>query len=273
MSGTSRLERRYRALLRLLPGWYRAGREEEMVGLFLADRDDALDLEHGWPGWGEAAATLGLAVRVRLGARRPAGEAVRLVGMTGLLAQLVAMGQEAVVAVRFGVPPQSWWWYVPVVVAFAGLVAGRRAAGRAAAGVVGVLAVAPWAQSVLMGWPSWWATLFALPLWVTAAAVVAGFHVEAPRPSSRWWVTAAAGVVAGVVGALAAVGLSWAAFLGAWVVAVVLVVVFRPWRAGDRTAPAHGGRPSEGEALPVGGHPHGGVRPWRARGCRRRLWP
>ncbi|NUT46572.1 MAG: hypothetical protein HOV94_04515, partial [Saccharothrix sp.] len=60
----SNLERRYRALLRILPAWYRAGREEEMVGIFLADRTDDLDLEHGWPGWGETGATLALAVRV-----------------------------------------------------------------------------------------------------------------------------------------------------------------------------------------------------------------
>ncbi|MDU0295217.1 hypothetical protein NUG22_38985, partial [Saccharothrix longispora] len=63
----ARLERRYRSLLRVLPRWYRVEREEEMVGIFLADRGDGLDLEYGWPGWGEAAATAGLAVRVRLG--------------------------------------------------------------------------------------------------------------------------------------------------------------------------------------------------------------
>ena len=45
----SNLERRYRRLLKVLPGWYRRDREEEMVSIFLAERTDELDLEHSWP--------------------------------------------------------------------------------------------------------------------------------------------------------------------------------------------------------------------------------
>ena len=46
----SQLEHRYRSLLRVLPRWYRAEREEEMVGTFMADRDDDLrDRAHGRP--------------------------------------------------------------------------------------------------------------------------------------------------------------------------------------------------------------------------------
>ncbi|MFT7839113.1 hypothetical protein Q5530_23475 [Saccharothrix sp. BKS2] len=239
MSGSSRLERRYRALLRVLPGWYRAEREEEMVGLFLADRDDELDLEHSWPGWGEAGATAALALRVRLGARRPAGGLVRLVGMTGLLAQLVMVGQVWAAVARSGVPPQAWWADVPVVVAFAALVAGHRALGRAAGAVTGLLAVLPWVHSALSGAPWWFTAVFALPVWVTAVAVVAGFHAEAPRPGPRWWAAAVAGVAAGAVVSLVgavAVWLSWLTFLWAWVVAAALVAVVRPWRAASRPA-------------------------------------
>ncbi|GAA1284888.1 hypothetical protein GCM10009634_32580 [Saccharothrix xinjiangensis] len=232
-------------MLRVLPGWYRAEREEEMVGLFLADRDDELDLEHGWPGWGEAAATLGLAVRVRLGARRPAGELVRLVGLTGLVAQLAMVGQVASAVLLAGAPVQvAWWADVPVVVAFAALVAGYRAVGRVAAAVTGVLAAAPWVFAVASGMSWWWTALFALPVWITAAAVVVGFHAEAPRPSSRWWAPAVAGVVVGSVvwqtWSPAAVWLSWLSFLWAWVVAAAVVAVFRPWRAARRRAPAGG---------------------------------
>ena len=70
----TRLERRYRLLLRVLPRWYRHEREEEMVATYLAARhhadpdDEALDLEYGWPGWPEARATAALAVRTRLAA-------------------------------------------------------------------------------------------------------------------------------------------------------------------------------------------------------------
>ncbi len=62
----------------MLPKWYRQDREEEMVGMFLAERTDDLDQEHGWPGWGETFAMLGLAVRTR-------GEVVSTLGVLGLV--------------------------------------------------------------------------------------------------------------------------------------------------------------------------------------------
>jgi hypothetical protein len=192
-----------------------------------------MDLEYGWPGWGEAWATLGLAVRVWLGPRRPAGELVRLVGLAGLLAQVVMVAQTWAVVAWLGAPVSSWWADVLVVGAFAALVAGRRAVGRVAAALVGVVAAVPWGVGVVAGSPSWWAVLFALPAWVTAVLVVVGFHAEAPVPARRWWVMGGAGVVAGVVSVLSG-ELSWWTLLWAWVAAAVLVALFRPWRAASR---------------------------------------
>ncbi|MGM1065743.1 hypothetical protein ACR807_41390, partial [Saccharothrix sp. Mg75] len=212
----SPLERRYRRLLRvLLPRRYREGREEEMVEVFLAGRPDGLDREHGWPGWGEAAATAGLAVRVRLAAGRGAGSAVRLLGLAGLVAQLVLSAQAWTSAARWGEPAPVWWAELPVAVAFACLVAGRRAVGRVAAGVSAVVAVP-------LGDASWWAAVFVVPAWVVAALVVAGFHVEAPPVPRRWWAVAGAGVAAGALCAWA-VGLSPVSVLSAWVVTALVV--------------------------------------------------
>lgn len=239
---SSNLERRYRALLTVLPAWYRAEREEEMVGIFFADRDDDLDLEHGWPGWGEAGATLGLAVRVRFGARRPAGAVVRLLALTGLLGQLVAAAQSWTVAARLGWGEgRSVLWYdVLAAVAFVALVSGRRAVGRVAGGLVGVAGLVA-VGSTLVGFgpgsPWWPDVLWQLPVWVTAVAVLLGFHREAPPVPRVWWAAAAVGLVGGVVSVAAASGLSPATLLLAWLVAVAVVAAFRPWTA-RVTAPA-----------------------------------
>src|SRR5262245_54722894 len=100
----SRLERPYRAVLRLLPTSYRAAWEEDMLATYLASvhTDDPEDAEYaaefGRPGWAEVASVLVLAVRLRLpGLRarvggpgaRPGGvvmgEALRLVALVGLV--------------------------------------------------------------------------------------------------------------------------------------------------------------------------------------------
>ncbi|TDE55874.1 hypothetical protein E1295_13135 [Nonomuraea mesophila] len=83
------LERRYRAVLRLLPAAYRAEREEEMVDTFMEAAGGGLRR----PGWGEIASVLALSARVRLGGpgappRHLAwGAAVRLVALLGLAYQ------------------------------------------------------------------------------------------------------------------------------------------------------------------------------------------
>ncbi|QQQ79745.1 hypothetical protein IOD16_15925 [Saccharothrix sp. 6-C] len=229
----SNLERRYRSLLRLLPARYRAEREEEMVGIFLADRTDDLDLEHGWPGWGETGATLALAVRVRLGARRPAGTALRVLALTGLLGQLVSSAQSWTVTARLGAAAdgQGWWYDVTALVAFAALVAGRRAAGRVAAGLSGVLSLAAVVWSAAAGLPPWWTLLWHVPALLTALAVVAGFHREAPPVPRVWWAVAPVALVAGVASVVSAPALSTGTMSAAWLIAAAAVAVARPWTA------------------------------------------
>ncbi|MEJ2852275.1 MULTISPECIES: hypothetical protein [unclassified Saccharothrix] len=232
MSG-SNLERRYRRLLRVLPAWYRAGREEEMVGIFLADRADVaesgeLDLEHGWPGWGEVGATLGLAVRVRFGVARPAGAVVRLVAVAGVLAQVVLVGQGWGSLARFG-GVWEWWFDALVAVAVVGVAARQWVAVKAA---VGVLAV----QGVVLVQDAWaWVPVGVS--WVTAVALVVGWHREAPPvPRARWWAAVVAGLVSGAVWGLV-VPLSPVAFVVAAVVTTGVVAGFRPWRAAGSPTP------------------------------------
>src|ERR1700723_3667897 len=70
---SSDLERRYRRVLRLLPGWYRQRWEQDMVAAFLDSwltGDPAADEFIGkvaWPSSAEIASVAGLAVRLRLG--------------------------------------------------------------------------------------------------------------------------------------------------------------------------------------------------------------
>ncbi|WP_449349861.1 hypothetical protein [Streptomyces shaanxiensis] len=89
---TTLLETRYRAVLRLLPAYYRREREEEMVETYLWDIDQETQ-EQSRPTLGEVASVLALAVRSRLGAggapRRYAllGSAVRLFALFAVLLQ------------------------------------------------------------------------------------------------------------------------------------------------------------------------------------------
>jgi hypothetical protein len=100
----TRLEERYRRLLRVLPADYRARWQDDMVSSFLAsmhtDDEEQADYlaEYGRPSWSETASVLALAVRLRLPAVRLAlggvgapprnvlwGGALRLVALSGLL--------------------------------------------------------------------------------------------------------------------------------------------------------------------------------------------
>ncbi|MER6264429.1 hypothetical protein ABT203_33400 [Streptomyces sp900105245] len=63
---TTLLEARYRAVLRLLPAYYRREREEEMVETYLWDIDRATQ-DQSRPTFGEVASVAALAVRSRLG--------------------------------------------------------------------------------------------------------------------------------------------------------------------------------------------------------------
>jgi hypothetical protein len=98
MSGD--LERRYRRVLRLLPGWYREQWEQDMVAAFLdswltgdPEADEYISRAAG-PGWAEVASVAGLAVRLHLGgpdtARRHAwGQALRRVVLAVVLVHAV----------------------------------------------------------------------------------------------------------------------------------------------------------------------------------------
>ncbi|HEX7306990.1 hypothetical protein [Lentzea sp.] len=193
----SNLERRYRRLLRVLPRWYRDDREEEMVGIFLAGRTGDLDQEHGWPGWGETWAVLGLAVRTHLGAgaalsagvnRR--GEVVRALGVIGLLVGLFQAGvaiTSSVVSSGFTALAFTVLLAQVPVAAFVALLAGQRTAAKLLAlasvlpGLVPVLAFGAVAGT-------WW--LFQLPALVTFVCLCLGFHREAPTPPVgrlAWW--------------------------------------------------------------------------------------
>jgi hypothetical protein len=98
MSG--HLERRYRRVLRLLPGWYRQQWEQDMVAAFLdswltgdAETDECV-LEFCKPGWAETASVACLAVRLHLGGpatpRRYAwGQAIRRAVLAVLLVHAV----------------------------------------------------------------------------------------------------------------------------------------------------------------------------------------
>ncbi|SDP87447.1 hypothetical protein [Lentzea jiangxiensis] len=211
-SGVTNLERRYRALLKVLPGWYRRDREEEMVGIFLVERTDDLDLEHSWPGWWETWAVLGLAVRTHLAAGAaftgvPArvvwrGEAVRALGMLGLLLGLYYSAAVVVVLAGRHGPDPVWWRVLELApfVAFAALLDGRRTLAKVAAAapvVVPVLSVGDVREALL-------SATFAVPSLVTFACLCLGFHREAPTPPARrllWWGGGA--VLLGVVGGFA----------------------------------------------------------------------
>ncbi|ANZ40777.1 hypothetical protein BBK82_37095 [Lentzea guizhouensis] len=231
------LERRYRRLLKVLPGWYRQDREEEMVGIFLAERTDALDLEHSWPGWGELWATLGLAVRTHLAAgaalvhvpdrARWRGEVVRALGMLGLLLGVFYAGAALTsAALSHGDPlwGSSVTWLrvfdAAPVAAFVALLAGRRTPAK----LLAALGFVPTVLALATPGPLVYWAAFQLPSVVLFVALCLGFHREAPTPpASRqaWWGGGAA--LLGVVGGFTT---GYGLLVVVAAVAVVRVVAF-----------------------------------------------
>jgi hypothetical protein len=116
MSGN--LERRYRRVLRLLPGWYRRQWEEDMVAAFLdswltgdSEADEYIN-KAAAPGLAETASVAGLAVRLHLGgagiARRYFwGQAVRRATLAVALVQAMR-GLEGLVAVVWSRRMFAW---------------------------------------------------------------------------------------------------------------------------------------------------------------------
>jgi hypothetical protein len=225
---TSRLEERYRRVLRLLPAPYRARWEEDMVATFLAatgaedDTEDAAYLrDHGRPGTREVASVLALALRLRVGgAEAPPvarlwGDAVRAVALAGLLVHAVTSAVGIVVTLWLAgrvallpAPPVGPAFHVPaggwrVALEFVGLFS---VAGFVAL-VVGQPRPARWLAAVplLVGWVgtlhaavTWPGGVF-LSTWLTllvdTAVVLAiwAFHHDAPPVRRRPWLAASAG--------------------------------------------------------------------------------
>src|ERR1022692_4469579 len=108
---SSGLERRYRRVLRLVPGWYRERWEQDMVSAFLdswltgdPEADEAI-IEFCKPTWPELASVAGLAVRLHLGGpgtpRRYAwGQAIRRAVLAVLLVHAVLAVDVLVFLVR-----------------------------------------------------------------------------------------------------------------------------------------------------------------------------
>ncbi|MGW7531024.1 hypothetical protein [Amycolatopsis sp. NPDC054798] len=199
-------EAQYRALVRLLPAWYRAERGDEMVGTLL-------DL-HGERArgalWGELWALLALGVRTRFAAgAAPAravafGDLVRHAALLGLLWDVLRsasnLGSTLWLLLAFSGPyPGNFRAaltsglitdlvllaaaLIPLVL----LVDGWRRTARIAAGAI-LAAGAIWflakhsfdLSPELVGY-------FA-PLWLPLVLLLAAFHVDAPAPPARpWW--------------------------------------------------------------------------------------
>ncbi len=227
MSGPPRLEQRYRRVLRLLPGYYRAQWEEDMVAAFLDSwltgdpYTDECVLEFCKPAWQEVASVVLLAVRLYLGgADAPRryfawGQAARnavlvllmihaVRGLDGLRLVFLARGRHplgivpAPPAVMAPVPGIAWpdaVWYVAGyawIVILVTLVLGHYRAARVLAVIAVVVDLAWLAQGQVTGallspFGSW---AFWLLHDLAPVLAMAAFHRDAPPPA-RWpWLLA-----------------------------------------------------------------------------------
>jgi hypothetical protein len=210
----STLERRYRRVLRLLPGPYRRAWEDDMVATFLATElpDNAEDAEFaaefGRPSWSEVASVVALAVRLRLGgAGAPPrylawGDAVRRVALVGLLVlavqAIIGVGSMVLLSWRFPelvVPDHTAtvWMLLQLgwVAAYLALVLGHWHAARTLA----VLSLLPAVISYcvdLVASDGVFVVSRTVDLLVTAAPLLAmaAFHREAAPVRPRPWLVA-----------------------------------------------------------------------------------
>jgi hypothetical protein len=226
MNGDLDLEQRYRRVLRLLPGYYRAQWEEDMVDAFLEGwvsgdpDDDAWILRFGRPTWPEIASVVGLAARLYLGgASTPRryfawGQAVRgtalalllihaVAGVDGVVSvflpgtsyRMVPMPPAVMVATSPGdVWPVTAWYLVGLVwiVVFAALILGyyRTAQVIAALGIVPSLIwllLGQFSGRLLSPFGSW-AFWFLIDLGMVLA--MSAFHRDAPPVARRPWLLA-----------------------------------------------------------------------------------
>jgi hypothetical protein len=223
MSGE--LERRYRRVLRLLPRYYRAQWEQDMIGAFLdgwLTGDPELDeyiSRAAWPSWAEVASVAGLAARLYLGGEGAPrryfawGQAVRRAVLAVLLVHAVLAVDVLLFLVRsrrlvgwlpapqaslVTAAPAGVWARVYClvcvtwIVAFVTLALGHRRTAR----VLAALAIVPGLVALLqaqftgiMPAPSgpwvFWVLLDLAPVLALTA-----FHSGAP-PAARWpWLLA-----------------------------------------------------------------------------------
>jgi hypothetical protein len=277
MSGD--LERRYRRVLRLLPGWYRAQWEEDMVAAFLdgwltgGPAADAYISKAARPSWAEVASVAGLAVRLHLAGpgtpRRHAwGQAIRRAVLTVLLVHAVLAVDLLVLlagsrrlagwlhvlpASLVVVSPGSIWpavYYlvnVAWIVIFVTLALGHHRTARVLAALAIVPGLVALLQAQLTGimpapfgpWPFWVLLDLAPVLAMTA------FHRDAPPAAPRPWLLALPGgylLVYGPLLALHATGNSaWLPdFSGLCCILVSLACLAHATRAWSRQAAGTG---------------------------------
>ncbi len=221
------LEDRYRRVLRLLPGYYRATWEEDMAAAFLDSRmtgdedDDEYAFEFGRPAWPEVASVAALAARLYLGgAGAPRrylawGQAVRRAVLAVVLAH-ASQGLAGLTLLAWRRHQASWLPALPAtlaapvpgawhtvadaigcawIVVFVALVLGHHRTARA----IAALAVAAdllyllHAQlaGILLRPVGSWSSFILLD--VTPALAMAAFHRDAPAAARRPWLLALPG--------------------------------------------------------------------------------
>ncbi|NEB03659.1 hypothetical protein [Streptomyces sp. SID13726] len=209
---TTLLETRYRAVLRLLPAYYRREREEEMVETYLWDIDQETQ-EQSRPTLGEVASVAALAVRSRLGAvgapRRYAvlGSAVRLFALFAVLLQAASALVDRVLGLTWAsTRGGSQWemftdgftghgvghgigavaqWFLPLLwpVAYFALLRDRRRLAQVSALVAALPTLWPLAELWALDFApsdSAYAVAAAVLAWSSALALCAAHHQDAP---------------------------------------------------------------------------------------------
>ncbi|MEU9170381.1 hypothetical protein AB0D34_21675 [Streptomyces sp. NPDC048420] len=212
---TTLLETRYRAVLRLLPAYYRREHEEEMVETYLWDVDPETQ-EQSRPTLGEVASIVALAVRSRLGAggapRRYAvlGSAVRLFALFAVLLQATAAVVDRVLGLTWastrggrqwdifvdGFTGHGVWdgvgataqWFLPLLwtVAYFALLRDRRCLAQASAVLAALSTLWPLLDLWALGFApsdSAYVVAAALLAWSSALALCAAHHRDAPPPA------------------------------------------------------------------------------------------
>ncbi|MDK1472355.1 hypothetical protein QNO07_02760 [Streptomyces sp. 549] len=211
---TTLLEDRYRTVLRLLPAYYRREREEEMVETYLWDIDpDTQDQSR--PSLGEVVSVAALALRTRLatpGAPRPYalfGTAVRQFALFAVLLQAATAVVEGILELTWASTGRAQWemfasgftgrglgsgiieaalWTLPLLwtVGYFALLHDRRRLAHVSVLLAAVPTLWPLLEPLLDAsvppQPAY-ATATVLLAWLTALALCASHHRDAPPAS------------------------------------------------------------------------------------------